>query len=183
MANMRDYARFTIRGLSYLANDLVGQKWVESRSLFADMLLEATRAGFIAKLPGHPEQPADALLEQAADLNLYQFRYEPWSHFAGRVQDHFGRKRQQGSVPIVKKIIDEYGKYTWPVEWRDDTTTVTEPAWADFEVTIDHSTWSEDFWLDNVYDADLVLLAKEIRKWAPLRSKGTLIFRTDEITI
>jgi hypothetical protein len=183
VATFRDVARFTVRGLSYLIEDLTGQKWVESRALFSDLLAEATRAAFLSKLPGHPEQAQDALIEQAADWGLYQFRFESWSDFALRVRDHFARKKQNGSVPMVLRAIEEYGRNTWPVEWRADTTELTEDGWADFTVTIDHSTWSEDFWLDGVYDADLVLLAKEIRKWAPLRSKGTLVFRTDEIEI
>lgn len=182
MATLRDYARFTVRGLSFLATSL-GAKWTESRGLFSDLIAEGMRAGFLSKLPGHPEQTLDALNEYASSFGFYQFRYESWADYAKRLREHFGRAKQAGSPVMVLRAADEFGRNTWPVEWRDGTTTLTEDGWADFTITIDHSTWSEDFWLDGVYDADLADLAKEIRKWAPFRSKGTLVFRTDEIEI
>jgi hypothetical protein len=182
VATFRDYAKFTVRGLSFLAQG-VGAKWTESRGLFSDLVAEGMRAAFLSRLPGHPEQTLDALNEQADSFNLYQFRYESWTDYSTRVREHFDRAKQAGSTPMVLRAIDEYGRNTWPVEWRDGTTELTEDGWADFTVTIDHFTWSEDFWLEGDYDADLELLAKEIRKWAPLRSKGTLVFRTDEYEI
>ncbi len=182
MTTLLTYARYTVRGLSYLLSG-AGARDISFLGLVSDLVAESGRAAFLNSLPGHPEQAEDALREQAARLGFYRFRYESHLDFAERIRNHPARARQAGSAVMALRAAEEYGRNTWPVEWASDTTTLTEDGWADFTVTIDHTTWSEDAWLEGSYDADLSLLAKEIRKWAPFRSKGTLVFRTDEIEI
>lgn len=182
MTTFLTYARYTVRGLSYLLNG-AGAKDVSFLGLFSDLVADASRAAFLNSLPGHPEQAEDALREQAAKLGFYRFKYESHADFATRIKEHPDRAPQAGSAVMVLRAAEEFGRNTWPTEWAADTTTLTEDGWADFTVTIDHTTWSEDAWMEGDYDEDLASLAKELRKWAPLRSKGTLVFRTDEIEI
>lgn len=182
MATLLEHARRTVRGLSYLTSG-PGAKDVSFLGLFSDLLADAARSAFVNSLPGHPEQALDALTAQAGRLGFARFRDETHDSFAERIRTHPTRARQRGSVPMVLRAIEEYGLGTWPVEWEPDTTILTEDSWARFTVTIDHTTWSEDFWLDGVYDSDLAGLAQEIRKWVPKRSKGTLVFRTDSYEI
>lgn len=177
-----DFARNTVARLGYLTHGF-GAKDVGFLGLISDMVAECMRAGYLNSLPGHPEQALDALVRQASALGLYRFRYETQADFGTRIREHPTRAAQHGSAVMVLRAAEEYGRNTWPVEWAADTTTLDETGWATFVVTIDHATWSEDFWLDGVYDADLAAMAKELRKWAPRRSKGTLVFRTDTYEI
>lgn len=182
MTTLLDYARYTVRGLSYLLSG-AGARDISFLGLFSDLLAEAGRSAFLNSLPGHQEQSLDALNRQAAKLGFYQFRYESRSDYAERIRAHIDRAPQAGSKVMILRAIEEFGRNTWPAEWEADTTTLTEDGWANFTVTIDHTSWSEDAWLEGMYTSDLESLAREIRKWAPLRSKGTLVFRTDEFAI
>ncbi len=159
--------------------------------LIGDAIGEATSQMFYARLPGHPQQAVDSLVQSGKDRKLERFRGESVSAFLTRVFDAWDDYEQAGTSIQVLKAINQWGAAGWPVTWDPGGVTLDEsgdPFDFSFVVTIADGLISPP-WTPEVYggghtygdvgffygladDTDVAMLRYIVRKWKRSSSVG-----------
>lgn len=173
--------------------------------LMADLLSEGGSQSFYARLPGHPEQALDSLIQVGKDRDLYRFRGESDADYLQRVIDAWDDYDQAGTPQQMLHVLNQWGAAGWPGSWNPANLTLTESGSAvDFSFTIMIAFGSiSPAWTPEVYggthvygesgffyglsaETDLAMLVYLVRKWKPARSIGKIqvfISPSDSVTI
>lgn len=160
--------------------------------LLLDMLAEGASQAIYARLPGHPEQAPDSLVQVGKDRQLFRFRGETDANWALRVQQVWDDYTQAGTPQQLLHVINQWGHAGWPASWIDLTSAnLVESAHTSFTFTLTipfgniNPPWLP--WLvgapgitigmPGLYvgigvSTDIETLIYLVRKWKPARSKG-----------
>jgi hypothetical protein len=200
--NYKAMAAGLVRGLRVFRNGYYGQRLIGTIGLYADLVAEGTRAAFISRLPGHPEQAEDSLAQVGADREMPRYRNEPTANYATRVRTAWAQYAQGGTnINLANQI-----NYMLSCLWAPGGTFVGvsqlaqyfENGWAQHTTVLpfnpglgsDTGAWSAT---PETYGAGFVLgatnrvwgasnfnigdfntIKQTIRKWLPSRTKGFL---------
>lgn len=185
------------RGLRY-ARANYGIRFFGTIGLYADLISEGARQGFIARLPGHPEQAEDSLNQVGSDRNLFKYARETRPQYTARVQNAWQSYAQAGSPLGLMREVTYWATVSFPTSYPTHTAAILlEQGWAKFAVLFSQNSlagWSgptlygagQTYGQANlmyglgaaVLSSDVDALRRTVRKWKPSRSQGTIIVAT-----
>lgn len=94
--------------------------------LIADDIAEATNQAFYARLPGHPQQSPDSLVQAGKDRDLFRFRGETTANWVSRVISAWTDYPQGGTPIQLLRVINQWGQAGWARTWDTGLVTLTE---------------------------------------------------------
>jgi hypothetical protein len=159
----------------------------------ADAVTDVAEQAFYSRLPGHPQQAPDSLLQVARDRGLDRFRGETETNWKARVRAAWSDYLQGGTPQQMNNVLNQWGNAGWPVTWNNSNLTVVEsgsPTDFSFTVTIAFGNVSPP-WLPEKYgtghtygesgffyglgaSTDIAMLVFLVRKWKPSRSQAII---------
>ncbi len=190
---IRRFAWETVTGLPFLRGKW-GRRLVGGAiGLVADMMGESMSQAVYARMPGHPQQATDSLIQSGKDRGLIRFRGETDANWQTRVREAWDDYQQGGTPQQMKKVVNQWGTAGFAATWSSAFVTLTEsvdPAVFTFNLTIGFGAISPP-WVPVLYGSghvygeggffyglqastDISMLIYIVRKWKPSRSKCTL---------
>lgn len=172
----------------------LSQRYIGTIGLLADLTAEGARQGFLAHLPGNPQQAEDSLNQSGSDAGLFRYRGESPASWRARVGDPWAAHEQAGTPVQVLRAVNEWGEIIFPSTWDPAKVFLIEDSWARFTVFLaagvvpwgpgnrygDGHRYGDGsvYGISGIQLEDLETIRRVIRKWKPSRSKGrvTVIF-------
>jgi len=109
----------------------VGRRWFGLYGVFANGIAQAYRQTFINILPGHEEQPRDALDQMGVDRRLLFYPGESQGLWTDRITDVWDGNYYAGTSDRILEAIDEWGSAFYPETWVNGTCYIVEdPDWS-----------------------------------------------------
>lgn len=109
----------------------VARRWFGLYGVFANGIAQAYRQTFINILPGHIEQPRDALDQMGLDRRLIYYPGESQTLWINRVANVWDGNYYAGTPNRVLEAIDEWGSALYPSTWENGVCYIDEESeWA-----------------------------------------------------
>lgn len=195
--NYRSMVAGLTRGLRY-ARAHYGIRFFGTIGLYADLISEGARQGFIARLPGHPEQAEDSLNQVGADRNLSRYAKETRAQYTTRVINAWQSYAEAGSPIGLMREVRYWATVSFPTSYPANPIAVLlEQGWAKFTVFFSSGgltgwTTSVTYGSGAVYgqsnlmyglgpgalSSDVDAIRRTVRKWKPSRSQGSIMVAT-----
>lgn len=191
MNTFRRFAWDLLTGIAW-ARAFFGRRLLGTFSMLGDDIAATATQAFFARLPGHPQQAVDSLIQVGRDRGLVRFRGETTAAWVSRVQSAWDDYAQGGTDIQMKRVINQWGNAGWPITWDDNGWTFVETSGVgifNFTITIPFGLIDPP-WVPIVYGSaghiygeqgffygagpsnDLAMLLYLVRKWKPSRSRG-----------
>jgi hypothetical protein len=168
-----------------------GRRLLGTFSMLGDDISATATQAFFARLPGHPQQAADSLVQVGKDRGLIRFRGETDANWVARVQAAWDDYAQGGTDIQMRRVLNQWGNAGWPSTWNDSTWTLNEvsgvgvfeiyitipfglidPPWVPITYGSGHLYGESGFFYGAGPSNDLAMLLYLVRKWKPSRSKA-----------
>lgn len=178
------------------AQAYVARRWFGLYGVFASGIAQAHRQTFLNVIPGHPEQPRDALDQMGVDRRLIYYPGENVDLWENRILNVWDGNYYAATPDRILEAVDEWGSALYPDSWVNGQCYIDEdPDWAvripRFEIYMPRSLTLWDLPLSygdpglvygtgNVYGSSangvhISLLKKTIRKYKRSSSKARVV--------
>ncbi len=167
-----------------------GRRLLGAFSMLGDDVAATATQAFYARLPGHPQQAPDSLIQVGKDRGLIRFRGETDAAWVARVRAAWDDYAQGGTDIQMRRVLNQWGNAGWPLTW-DDTWTLVEtsgvgvfqihitipfglidPPWEPIAYGSGHLYGETGFFYGAAPSSDLAMLLYLVRKWKPSRTKA-----------
>jgi hypothetical protein len=99
--------------------------------VFANGFAQAHRQTFINLLPGHPEQPRDALDQMGSDRRVIYYPGESRDLWTERIANVWDSNYYAGTPNRILEAVDEWGSALYPDSWVNEQCYIEEdPDWS-----------------------------------------------------
>lgn len=168
-----------------------GRRLLGAFSLVGDDVSATATQAFFARLPGHPQQAPDSLIQVGKDRGLIRFRGETDAAWVSRVQSAWDDYAQGGTDIQMKRVLNQWGNAGWPITWDNNAWTLVEtsgvgvfqihitipfglidPPWVPVAYGSGHVYGEAGFFYGAGPSNDLAMLLYLVRKWKPSRTKA-----------
>lgn len=168
-----------------------GRRLMSTISMVGDTVFGTALQAFFARLPGHPQQAPDSLVQVGRDRVLIRFRGETDANWIARVQSAWDDYAQAGTDIQLKRVLNQWGNAGWPLTWSNSGWTLTEtsgvgvfqititipygliiPAWTPITYGSGHIYGEEGFYYGIGPSSDIAMLLFLVSKWKPSRTKA-----------
>ncbi len=161
-------------------------------SMLGDDIAATSTQAFFARLPGHPQQAPDSLIQVGKDRGLIRFRGETQAAWIARVQSAWDDYAQGGTDIQMKRVLNQWGNAGWPLTWDNNAWTLVEtsgvgvfittitipfglidPPWTPIAYGSGGHIYGESgFFYGAGPSNDLAMLLYLVRKWKASRGKA-----------